>query len=248
MSNKVIAVVPARIGSNRIKLKNLRLINGNPLISYCINTLKKCKTVNDIYVNSDSELIGKVAIRYGVKFYKRRKELATSKSMIDEYIYDFLKNVDCDIIAVINPTSPFITSAEIDDAINNFVIHDYDTQLAYEDIKTHCFYNEEAINFSINGKHPRSQDLTPIKALNFAVTLWKKAKFIEQYERMEYGVYTGKIGFYSFHGFSNIDIDWEDDFILAQMIMENIKKYENLTPEYDEVVKDIIDKGISTEN
>ena len=63
MNPKIVAVVPARIGSERVKYKNLRLIAGKPLIYYVIESLKKTDRIDDIYVNSDSELIGKVARR-----------------------------------------------------------------------------------------------------------------------------------------------------------------------------------------
>ena len=89
MNKKIIALIPARLGSVRVKAKSLRLIKDKPLIYYSIDALKECTIFSDIYVNSDSELIGKVANRYGVKFYKRNPELATSDSNIDNYIKYF---------------------------------------------------------------------------------------------------------------------------------------------------------------
>lgn len=244
----IIAVVPARIGSVRVKAKSLRLLAGKPLIYYVIKALKECSIINDIYVNSDSELIGRVANRYDVKFYKRKPELATSDSMIDDYIYDFLKNVSCDVIAVVNPTSPFLSSVEIENSIKHFLDHDFDTQLACEDVRTHCFYKSEAINFTTKGQHPRSQDLLPIKALNFAVTIWNAKKYIKHYDKCGHGIYTGKLGFYPFEGLAAIDIDWEEDFILAQMIMENIDNYRDKTPIYDKVLNDLMESGAKIKN
>ena len=240
---KIVAVVPARLGSMRVKAKNLRILGGKPLIYYIIKTLKNSKSVDEIYINSDSELFGEIAERYGVKFYKRPEELATSKSMIDDYIYNFFKNVSCDILAVANPTSPFISSIEVDNAIDHFIENDFDTQLACEDIKTHCFYKGKAINFLVEGQHPRSQDLIPIKALNFAVTIWKRESFIKCYEKNGYGVYSGKIGQYAFDGLSKIDLDWEDDFILAEYIIKHLNEDKELKPEYDPVVDDIVKSG-----
>ena len=118
---KVVGIVPSRLGSVRVKAKSLRIIGNKPLLYYVINSMKKCKIFDEIYVNSDSPLIGKVAERYGVGFYLRKKALASSDSMIDEYIYDFLKNVDCDILSVVNPTSPFLTSKEIEACVQNFI-------------------------------------------------------------------------------------------------------------------------------
>ena len=47
-------MIPARLGSTRVKNKNLRLINNKPLISYVIETVKKTNIFDDIYLNSDS--------------------------------------------------------------------------------------------------------------------------------------------------------------------------------------------------
>ena len=197
-------------------------------------------------MNSDSEYIGEVARRYGVSFYKRPKELATSYSMIDDYIYEFLLNVPCDILAVVNPTSPFLTSKEIDEAIDHFLENDFDTMLSCENVRTHCFLNENPINFSTKGKHPRSQDLTPVQALNFAVTVWKAEVYRKNYKEKGYGVYTGKLGFYAFKGFSTIDIDWEEDFSLAEIILENKDKLMAKKPRWDPVLDDIIKSGMET--
>jgi CMP-N,N'-diacetyllegionaminic acid synthase len=239
-NKKIIGLIPARLGSVRVKAKNLRLINGKPLIYYAINAIKNSKIFDDKYVNSESELIGKVAERYGIKFYQRPKELATSTSMIDEYIYEFLNNVDCDVLAIINPTSPFLTSDEIDAAVNNFLENGFDTQLACQNIRTHCFLNGKAINFSTEGKHPRSQDLPIIQALNFAVTIWDAHKFKEQFSEKGHAVYTGKLGFYSFTGLAAIDIDWEEDFVLAELIMNNMEKFRNPKCDWDSVLEHII--------
>ena len=104
------------------------------------------------------------------------------------------------------------------------------------------------INFSIEGQHPRSQDLTPVKALNFAVTIWNSKKYIKHYEKKGHAIYTGNIGFYRFEGLSAIDIDWDEDFFLAQMIMENLHNYKDLKPKYDPVIDDLINKGESLSN
>ena len=97
--------------------------------------------------------------------------------MIDDYIFDYLNNNDLEYLAIINPTSPFMTSELYDDAFDYYLNNNFDTLLSCESIQTHCFLSGKAINFSINQKHPRSQDLEPLKALNFAITIVKKICF-----------------------------------------------------------------------
>src|SRR3989304_395347 len=67
----IIAMVPARIGSTRLKMKNLALINGKPLISYAIDAAKASGVFSRVVVNSDNEIFAGVAERYGADFYLR---------------------------------------------------------------------------------------------------------------------------------------------------------------------------------
>ena len=75
MREKAIAMIPARIGSERLKFKNLALLKNKPLIYYAINAAKKSKLFSKIVLNSDDEIFRKIAIRYNIGFYLRPKKL-----------------------------------------------------------------------------------------------------------------------------------------------------------------------------
>ena len=77
----MIAFVFARGGSKRLKNKNLRKINGKPLIYYSINLAKKIKKIKDVYVSTDSKKIAAISKQYGAKIIVRPKILANSKSI-----------------------------------------------------------------------------------------------------------------------------------------------------------------------
>jgi len=246
---KVAGMVCARLGSNRVKAKNLRLLNGKPLIYYALSALKECKNFDDIYVNSESDLIGKVGERYGVKFYKRPEHLATSEARYDQYVADFMNaHTEYDVVAIVNPTSPFIDSGTLDRAVDYFFAHKLDTLLACENVRTHCFYEGMPINFSTEGLHPRSQDLTPVKALNFAISIWRSETFLESYNANGYGVYSGKMDFFPLGGLETIDIDWEEDFALAEFIMRAMEHKGFGSPGYDEVLSELIKSGEEFQN
>ena len=87
MKNKIIAMIPARLGSKRVPKKNIRLLNGIPLISYIIRAVKKAGCFDEIYVNTESEVIGKLAIKEGVKFYKRPHALSSDFATNDDFCY-----------------------------------------------------------------------------------------------------------------------------------------------------------------
>ena len=72
-------MIPARLGSKRVKNKNLRLVNNKPLISYILESAVKANIFDDIYINSEADIFGAIASDYGVKFYKRSDFLAAFK-------------------------------------------------------------------------------------------------------------------------------------------------------------------------
>jgi CMP-N-acetylneuraminic acid synthetase len=245
---ELITIIPVRLGSKRVKLKSLRCLNNKPLIEYVLDTLEKSEFHNDIFINSDSELYEQISVKYNVGFYKRNGLLATSESLIDDYLYDFMKQQPSKYLAVINPTSPFVSSKHLDNAWKSFKENKCDTLLSCENIQTHCFYNGDAVNFSIQGQHPRSQDLEPIKALNFAITIFDCKKYIENYEENGHGVYTGSLCFFATEGIANIDIDYEDDFIFAEFVAKFISSNEKYEIKYSSLADEIVKNNIDVSN
>ncbi len=83
-------MIPARIGSTRLKCKNLALLNGKPLIAYPIEAAKKSKVFSKIVINGDHPVFTDIAARYDVEFYQRPSHLGSSNTKADSVVYDFL--------------------------------------------------------------------------------------------------------------------------------------------------------------
>lgn len=233
-------VIPARVGSNRIKLKNLRILHDKPLISYAIDVAKKFKLAKAIYLNSDGEVFEKIAIENNINFYKRNPDLATTESLIDEYLYDFMTTHTSDYLILLNPTSPFFKIDGLNRAWEQFINSDVNTQLSCQRIQTHCFLSNSPINFSQTLKHQRTQDVEPVMALNFAVTIWKTSSFIDCYRKNGYGVHHGDIGLFETKDWESIDIDYEEDFQIAEQISRFLKNGQAYPKEYPDFVKDFL--------
>jgi CMP-N-acetylneuraminic acid synthetase len=246
-TGKIVTVIPSRLGSNRVPMKGMRLLEDKTLIEYTLSALKGSKHLgSDIYINSDSELWGGLADEHDVRFYHRRAELATSQSMIDDYLYDFMINVPSDYLAVITPTSPLLSSEDLDAAWQQYATKDADTLISAEEVQTHCFFRGKDLNFSRIGKLPRSQDLDPVIALNFTIAIYDCKKFTKNYENLGWGVFTGNLDFFILEGFSTIDIDEEKDFIMAELAMKLKSAQEGYTPRYSKHVQSIIESNKNT--
>ena len=121
--SKLICIINARSGSKRIKNKNIITFYDKPLIYWTINAAKKSKIFNEIYVNTDSELISKISKEYGAKVpFIRPKELAQDMTTSVDSTVFFIENLNIsfDYFSLLQPTSPLRTKNDIIN-FHNFV-------------------------------------------------------------------------------------------------------------------------------
>ena len=112
MKKKIYAMIPARKGSVRLKMKNLALLDNKPLIYYAINAAKKSKQFDKIIINSDHKIFNKIANRYKIDFYLRPKSFGRSSTKSDDVVYDFIKkNPDAKFVVWVNPIAPLLASS-----------------------------------------------------------------------------------------------------------------------------------------
>ena len=217
---KYVVEIPARLGSQRVKQKNLRLINGEPMIAYAIKACKDVERISEIYVNTESDLIGQVALDYGVRYYKRKKELASDFIVSDQFNYDFLRNVDCDILVMVNPVSPLIEARDIAEAIDFFEANELDSMISVKNERLQSFYKGQPLNFSIHGMLPMTQSIDPVQICVWTICIWKKVSFIKAYEEKGYAVFNGKYALWPIDPLKSIKISYEEDFLLAERLLK----------------------------
>lgn len=118
--NNILAIIPARSGSQRIPNKNIKLFNGKPLICYTIEQASESKLFDRVIVDTDSEKIAKVARKYGAEVpFLRPVELAGSKSNVIDAILHLLnrlkseENYEPAYVAILQTTSPLRKSQDI---------------------------------------------------------------------------------------------------------------------------------------
>lgn len=123
---KTLFLIPARGGSKGIPKKNIKLLNGKPLIYYSIDVARQLTSDDLICVSTDDDEIIKVVENYGLTVpFKRPDELATdeadSYSMIRHTI-EYFESIDkdLDVVVLLQPTSPFRKPEQVQEAINLF--------------------------------------------------------------------------------------------------------------------------------
>lgn len=123
---KKVALIPARYGSKRSPLKNIRELGGHPLIAYSIYHAKNSHIFDDIIVSTDSKEIADIALKYGASVPFMRpdtmaQDLSTDFEWI-EYTLTKLKEHGAfyDCFSILRPTNPFRTSQTIQRAWDTF--------------------------------------------------------------------------------------------------------------------------------
>ncbi|WP_379970590.1 cytidylyltransferase domain-containing protein [Ectobacillus sp. sgz5001026] len=109
---KNIAIIPARSGSKGLKDKNIKLLNGKPLIAYTIEAAKESKLFDEIFVSTDSENYAEIAREYGASVpFLRSKDLSSDTASSWDVVTEVLniyeeKGKQFDSFALLQPTSP----------------------------------------------------------------------------------------------------------------------------------------------
>ena len=130
---KLLAIVPARLGSKRVPQKNIRMLGDKPLIHHTLEGAVRSKIFNKVMVTTESTQIRDVALdTYGVEVpWLRPKALAGDKSNVMDSIFHSIEEYrkvgeEFDGIALLQPTSPMRTLQTIKEAVRLFSEHNYD--------------------------------------------------------------------------------------------------------------------------
>jgi CMP-N-acetylneuraminic acid synthetase len=236
--NNIFAMIPARFGSTRLKLKNLALIDGKPMISYAINAAKKSNVFEKIVLNSEHIVFSEIAKRYGVDFYKRKIELGGSSIKADNVVYDFILNhPNADIVAWVNPTSPLQTDKEISEVCNYFVKNDLDSLITVEDKRVHSMFENIPVNYDPGDIFSQTQDLIPVQTFVYSVMMWKAEVFREEFERNGNAFFCGKFNTYPVSKETSLIVKNKEDLMVIDLIMRSLNNKDGYSVEYDDLVK-----------
>ena len=176
--NSNIAMIPARIGSTRLKKKNLALINQKPLIYYAIQAAKQSKKFDKIVLNADHEIFAEIAEINDIDFYLRPSKLGKSNVKSDDLVMDFIdKFPNFKFITWINSIVPTINNRDIIKICNYFYKMNLDSLITSDEIFLHALFKGRPINFKLKGKFEQTQLLKPIELFNYAIMMWKTSSF-----------------------------------------------------------------------
>ncbi len=217
---RILAIIPARGGSKGIPLKNIRMMNGRPLISYAIANAKKSKYITDIFVTTDSKEIADVAHYYGADIIERSEELSADLVTLDPVVYHAKiqaeKKCRCtfDYVVTMQPTSPLLTVSTLDHAIEYTVDRGYDTVISVVN-RPHLSWGrrENGEVYSLYEERKNRQELPP-QYLETGAFVIARGPCVRQNTRIG-----EKISVFEVDEKESIDIDGPNDWILSESLM-----------------------------
>lgn len=168
---KILFVITARGGSKGVPRKNIKMLGGMPLIAYKIISARKCKYDSRIIVSTDDEEIAGISRDYGAEVpFMRPAELATDSASSADVVLHAMNWVsgECgekyDYVCLLEPSSPFASYKDLDEAIRLIVENDADTLLGMKEAEVStCFIHELDENGRLSKFYNAIKDMPSIR-------------------------------------------------------------------------------------
>lgn len=226
---RVLGLIPARGGSKGVSKKNIRLVDGQPLVSYSIEIGKKSKLISDVIVSTDSDEIIEVVKRYECDYIKRSDVNAQDETPIEPVIFELLEKLKkkYDILVLLQPTAPIREVEDVDNVIQMLIedetLDSVVSVVELEDIHPARMYSVNDA-FEMTPLNPllerkRRQDLDSVYLRNGAIyatrisTFFKTKKLIND-SKKAYVMPESKWA----------NVDTERDLLITELLIKEWKK------------------------
>lgn len=228
----IIAVIPARGGSQRIPLKNIKILAGKPLIVYIITAARKAMMINRVIVSSDHPEIIKTAQQYGAEApFVRPPEISGNvpAELVTQHAVKYLEDEErypVDIVVTLQPTTPFCRPEDIDQCVRTLIDSDVDAVISACEVRQRpewMFYldkNAYAQTFlgkGIRGERGVSQALPKLFSPNGGVYAIRRDALFQHNS-----LFGQKTKLVEMPFLRSIDIDEPIDFEFAEFIAGKI--------------------------
>lgn len=223
---KNIAIIPARSGSKGVKDKNIRDLNGKPLMAYTIEAAIDSKEFDEVMVSTDSERYAEIAKKYGANVPFLRNDItstdsASSWDVVEEVLSGYKKrDREFDAFCLLQPTSPL---RDADDIVSAFKLYKNRASFAVVSVCEaehsplwcgHLPETHEFIDFVNPALLRQRQAGRRFYRINGAIYIVNCNRF-----KIEKNLYqTGSFA-YIMDQKSSVDIDTDIDFRMAEVLL-----------------------------
>jgi len=226
MTERVLAIIPARGGSKGFPGKNIADLAGKPLITWTIEASLSSKYITKTVVSSDDDEILDISRNYGADTIKRPDDLASdtasSESVVKHTVDSLASNMErFDVLILLQPTSPLRTSVDIDNAMDIMFNSDATAVISVCEfdnkiLKTFKENSDGFLEGITNNDFPfmRRQNLPRVFMPNGAIYIINTTVFLENYSLL-----TTKTKNYLMSKSKSLDIDTHSDLNYANKVL-----------------------------
>lgn len=225
---KISVFLPCRAGSERVPHKNTRTFAGieGGLLKIKLQQLIACNAIDTIVLSTNDEEVIQLAETISsdkIKIDRRPEHLATSSTSTDDLVKYVPSIISEGAVLWTHVTSPFIDGKIYEEAINTYkeVLSkgENDSLMSVTALRTFIWNKEGAVNYDRNKeKWPRTQTIEPLYEINSGIFLAD----IDIYKNLQDRI--GKKPFlFENNDIDSFDIDWEEDFFIAEAIYKKLR-------------------------
>ena len=225
----VLCTICARGGSKGVKNKNIKELNGKPVIAYTIEQAKESGLFDHIVISTDSDDIAKIAKEYGAEvFFKRSAEMASDTAGKLEVIRDaFVRseehyNTSFDYLIDLDATAPLRNVEDIQNSYKQFLDNKNCNLLTAMPSRRNPYFNLIEVDNSglvtlsktLDSRIIRRQDAPKCYDMNASIYIWDRNTILN-----EKSLFMPKTGLYVMPEERSIDIDTPLDFEFVEFLM-----------------------------
>lgn len=214
----ILVVIPARGGSKGIPRKNIRFMNGKPLIAYAIKNGMNLGDNVDCVVTTDDDEIKYISKFYGAKVIDRDYELSMDSVTLDPVIFDAVVKSESnskklyDIVITLQPTSPLLKIETLKEAVKYFINNKKDTIISVVN-KPHLSWTKIKSKIVPNYEQRLNRQELPPNYLETGAFFITKREFITEKSR-----FGNNIDVFEVAEEESIDIDSYNDWVACENI------------------------------
>jgi len=130
---RVLAIIPAKLDSKRLKHKNIREIDGKPMFLHSVDYADASRYGVEVIVSSESDVVEEICNQYEVRFHKRPAELCGDVEVVDVYQHIINEiNEEYDIVVGLQPDNPNRVNT-LDECLDYMIENKYDDIITIDD-------------------------------------------------------------------------------------------------------------------
>ena len=208
---RTLAMIPARMGSQRLAKKNLKEIRGAPLIAHAVRKCLKAGVFDEVWINSEHPDFGAVAAAEGAHFHRRPEHLGSNTATSEQFVAEFLEHHECDLVVQVHSIAPLLTTAEIASFVGAAATSGADVTLSVIQENLEHLYHGAPVNFTFSEK-TNSQDLAPVERISWSITAWRRDTYLAAFRAGTCATYSGQVVSHPISRFAGYVVKTQEDF------------------------------------